>query len=106
MLLIGCLGRFVRLLFVLVLIVVLVGGWYYFTKLHPEKAPWKGGLATVQDKVATAKLGAEVKAALSLRESLKGADIDVSAERDVVTLRGTVASTDLSKTAETVAASV
>ena len=106
MLLFGCLFRFIRLILVLAVIGLLAGGWYYYVKLHPERAPWKGGMAKVQDKVATAKLAAEVKAALSLRENLKTTDIDVSAEKDVVTLRGNVPSADVAKTAESVAGSV
>src|SRR5689334_9400942 len=106
MLLFGCLFRFIRLILTVGVLGLLIGAGYYYTKVHPERAPWKGGMATVQDKVATAKLATEVKAALALRESLNGAEIDVSAEKDVVTLRGKVASADLSKTAENVTAAV
>ena len=63
-------------------------------------------MAAVKDKMATATLAAEVKAALSLRESLKGLDISVGAEKDVVTLRGRVPSPEISKAVEDVAASV
>jgi len=52
------------------------------------------------------KLAAEVRAALSLRESLKNLDISVSAEKDVVTLRGKVPGAEVSKTVENIAASV
>ena len=106
MLLFGCLFRFIRLILIVGVLGLLIGAGYYYTKVHPERAPWKGGMATVQDKVATAKLATEVKAALALRESLNGAEIDVSAEKDVVTLRGKVASAELSKTAENVTAAV
>ena len=102
----GCIGGFFRLVLVIVLLAVLGGGAYYYLTLHPEKAPWKGGVASVREKVATATLGAEVKAALSLRESLNGLEIDVSTERDVVTLRGKVPRAELSKTVENIAASV
>lgn len=102
----GCIGGLFRFVFFVVLLAVLGGGAYYYLKLHPEKAPWKGGVAAVQQKVETAKLSTEVKAALSLRESLKGADIDVSGEKDVITLRGKVSNAEAVKTAETIAASV
>lgn len=102
----GCIGGLFRFVFMVVLLAVLGGGAYYYLKLHPEKAPWKGGVAAVQQKVETAKLSTEVKAALSLRESLKGSDIDVSGEKDVITLRGKVPTAEAVKTAETIAASV
>ena len=102
----GCLFRFIRLIVVLVVIALVVGGVLYYTKLHPESAPWKDGASAVKDKVATLSLAAQVKAALSLRESLKSLDIEVSAEKDVVTLRGKVPSADVSKTVESVALSV
>lgn len=102
----GCIGSLFRLAFLVVILAIVGGALYYYGKLHPEKAPWKGGVAGVQQKVETAKLAAEVKTALSLRESLKGGDIDVSAEKDVITLRGHVPTAEASKTAETVAASV
>lgn len=102
----GCIGGLFRFVFIVVLLAVLGGGAYYYLKLHPEKAPWKGGVAAVQQKVETAKLSTEVKAALSLRESLKGSDIDVSGEKDVITLRGKVPTAEAVKTAETIAASV
>ena len=102
----GCLFRFIRLIVVLVVIALVVGGVLYYTKLHPESAPWKDGASAVKDKVATLSLAAQVKAALSLRESLQGLDIAVGAEKDVVTLRGKVPSADVSKTVESVALSV
>lgn len=102
----GCIGGLFRTIFFLVVLALLGGVAYYYLRLHPEKAPWKGGMATVQQKVETAKLGAEVKAALSLRESLKNLDISVSAEKDVISLRGRVPSAEVSKTVEGIAASV
>ena len=102
----GCLFGLVRKIVVLAFLMVVGFGAYYYLKLHPEKSPWKGGVAAVRDKVATATLAAEVKAALSLRENLKGLDISVSAEKDVVTLRGKVPHADVSKAAENVASSV
>lgn len=102
----GCIGGFFRLIFIVVILAILGGAVYYYTKRHPENTSLKGGIAAVQEKVETAKLGAEVKAALSLRESLKNLDLSVSAEKDVVTLRGRVPSADISKMVEGVAASV
>ena len=102
----GCIGGLFRTIFFLVVLALLGGVAYYYLRLHPEKAPWKGGMATVQQKVETAKLGAEVKAALSLRESLKNLDISVSAEKNVISLRGRVPSAEVSKTVEGIAASV
>ena len=101
----GCIGGVFRLFFVVVVLVLLGGAVYYYQR-NPDKAPWKRGVASVQEKVETVKLGAEVRAALSLRESLKNLDISVSAEKDVVTLRGRVPSTEVSKTVESVASSV
>jgi hyperosmotically inducible protein len=92
---------------VVLLVFALIGGLiYYYTRLHPEKAPWKDGAALVQDKMAAAALTAQVKAALSLRESLKALDVVVSSEKDVVTLRGRVPSAATAKAAEEVASSV
>jgi osmotically-inducible protein OsmY len=91
---------------VLIVLALIGGGIYYFTKLHPEKAPWKDGASAVKDKMATVTLAAQVKAALSLRESLKDLDISVSAEKDVVTLRGRVPDAGVSKAAEGVVSSV
>ncbi len=102
----GCLFRLARLVVVLVAFALIGGGIYYYTKVHPENAPWKDGAAAVKDKVATATLAAQVKAALSLRESLKDLDISVSAEKDVVTLRGKVPDAEVSKAAEAVVSSV
>lgn len=102
----GCIGGLFRFVFVVVLLALLGGAAYYYLSLHPEKAPWKGGVATVQEKMGTVKLGAEVKAALSLRESLKNLDISVSAEKDVITLRGKVPTAEVSKTVEGIALSV
>lgn len=102
----GCIGGLFRLVFFVVVLALLGGVAYYYLRLHPEKAPWKGGVASVQEKVGTVKLGAEVKAALSLRESLKNLDIAVSAEKDVITLRGKVPSAEVGKTVESVVASV
>ncbi len=101
----GCIGGVFRLVFVVVILALLGGAVLYYRK-NPEKAPWKGGVASVQEKVGTVKLGAEVRAALSLRESLKNLDISVSAEKDVVTLRGKVPNSEVSKTVESVASSV
>lgn len=102
----GCLFRFFKLVVFLIVLALLGAGVYYYTKLHPEKAPWKDGATAVKDKVATMSLAAQVKAALSLRESLKGLDISVSAEQDVVTLRGQAPSAEVSKAVESVASSV
>jgi hyperosmotically inducible periplasmic protein len=102
----GCLFRFIRLIVFLIVLALIGGGVYYYTKLHPEKAFWKDGASAVKDKVATLSLAAQVKAALSLRESLKALDIEVSAEKDVVTLRGKVPSGEASKSVEGVASSV
>ncbi len=101
----GCIGGVFRLFF-LVLILALLGGAVYYYQKNPDKAPFRGGVASVQEKVGTVKLGAEVRAALSLRESLKNLDISVSAEKDVVTLRGKVPNSEVSKTVESVASSV
>ena len=101
----GCIGGVFRLFFVVVVLVLLGGAVYYYQR-NPDKAPWKRGVASVQEKVETVKLGAEVRAALSLRESLKNLDISVSAEKDVVTLRGRVPSAEVLKTVESVASSV
>lgn len=102
----GCIGGLFRLIFIVVILAILGGAVYYYTKRHPEGPSWKEGVASIKEKVETAKLGAEVKAALSLRESLRNLDIMVTAEQDVVTLRGKVPSADLSKTATSIAASV
>ena len=102
----GCLFRFVRLIIVLILLIGIGGAAYYYTKVHPERAPWKDGAAVGKDRVSTLTLAAQVKAALALRESLKDLDIEVSAEKDVVTLRGKAPSADLSRTVEAVAGSV
>lgn len=102
----GCIGGLFRFVLLLVVLALLGGAAYYYLSLHPEKAPWKGGVASVQEKVGTVKLSAEVKAALSLRESLKGLDLSVSAEKDVITLRGKVPTAEASKVAEEIAASV
>jgi hyperosmotically inducible protein len=103
----GCLFRLFRLALVLVLLAALAGAAFYYLKLHPEKAPWvKDGATAVKEKVSTMSLAAQVKAALALRESLKDLDLSVSAEKDVVTLRGKAPDSDASKTAESVAASV
>jgi osmotically-inducible protein OsmY len=106
MLMFGCLFRFIKVILVLAVLALLGGGLYYYTKVHPERAPWKGGMAAVQDKVGTAKLAAEVKTALALRESLNGLDVSVSAEKAVVTVRGKVPSAEVAKTVENVAQSV
>jgi len=93
--------------FLLIVVVALLGGAaYYYVRVHPEKAPWKGGAAAVQEKVGAVKLGAEVKTALSLRESTRNLDINVDTEKDVVTLRGKVPSAQVSKEIEGIAASV
>ncbi len=102
----GCIFGFFRLMVVVTLLALIGGGIYYYTKRHPESAPWREGASALKEKVATVALGAEVKTALSLRESLKDLDISASAEKDVVTLRGKVPSAEVSKTVEGVAASV
>ena len=102
----GCLFRFFRLAVVLVVLALVIGGVLYYTNLRPGSAPWKEGASAVRDKVATMSLAAQVKAALSLRESLKDLDIEVSAEKDVVTLRGKAPSAEAAKAVEGVAASV
>lgn len=102
----GCLFRFIRLIIFLAVLALIGAGVYYYTRLHPEKAFWKDGASAVKDKVATLSLAAQVKAALSLRESFKDLDIEVSAEQDVVTLRGKAPSAEVSKTVESVASSV
>ena len=101
----GCIGGVFRLALLVVVLAVLGAAVFYF-RTNPDKAPWKGGVASVQEKVSTVRLGAEVRAALSLRESLKNLDISVSAEKDVVTLRGKVPNPEVSKTVESVASSV
>jgi osmotically-inducible protein OsmY len=101
----GCIGGVFRLVFVVVILALLGAAVYYYQR-NPDKAPWKGGVASVQEKVGTVKLGAEVRAAVSLRESLKNLDISVSAEKDVVTLRGKVQNSEVSRTVESVASSV
>ena len=101
----GCIGGVFRLALLVVVLAVL-GAAVFYLRTNPDKAPWKGGVASVQEKVSTVRLGAEVRAALSLRESLKNLDISVSAEKDVVTLRGKVPSAEASKTVESVASSV
>ncbi len=102
----GCLGVAFRAAFFVVVLVLLGGAAYYYLRVNPDQAPWKGGVASVQEKVGTVKLAAEVRAALSLRESLKNLDLSVSAEKDVVTLRGKVPSADVSKAVEGIASSV
>jgi len=102
----GCFFRFIRLIIVLIVLALIGAGVYYYTRLHPEKAFWKDGATAVKDKMTTMSLAAQVKAALSLRESLQGLDLSVSAEKDVVTLRGKAPTTEVSKTVENVASSV
>ena len=102
----GCLFRFVRLILVLILVIGVGGAVYYYMRVHPERAPWTDGASAVKDKMATVTLAAQVKAALSLRESLKNLDISVGAEKDVVTLRGKAPSADVSRAVEGVALSV
>jgi osmotically-inducible protein OsmY len=102
----GCLFSFFRMVVVVVVLALIGGGVYYYTRLHPEKAPWRDGASAVKEKMATVTLGAQVKAALSLRESTKDLDLSVSAEKDVVTLRGKVPSIEVSKAVEDVASSV
>ena len=102
----GCLFRLLRLGLVLVVFAGIAFAVYYFGKLHPEKAPWGEGATAVKEKVTTAALAAQAKAALSLRESLKDLDVSVSAEKDVITLRGKVPSPEVSKAVESVVASV
>ena len=102
----GCVFGFVRLLFVLVLVALIGGGVWYWTRQNPGKASWSSGVTAVKDKVATATLAAEVKAALALRESSRNLDISVGAEKGVITLRGKVPTADASKTVEGIAASV
>ena len=102
----GCIGGIFRFFLVIVIVALLGGAAFYYVRLHPEKAPWKGGAAAVQEKVGSVKLGAEVKAALSLRESTRNLDINVDTEKDVVTLRGKVPSVEVSKEIEGIAASV
>ena len=102
----GCLFRFFRVVVVLAVLALIAFGGYYYTRLHPEKAPWRNGASAVKEKMATLTLGAQVKAALSLRESTKDLDLSVGAERDVITLRGRVQSAEVSKAVEEVASSV
>ena len=102
----GCLFRLARVMVFLVVFALIGGAVYFYTQLHPEKAPWKDGAAVVQNKMATAALTVQVKAALSLREALKDLPVTVSSEKDVVTLRGGVPSFDAAKAVEVVAASV
>ena len=102
----GCLFRFIRLIVVVVVLGLIAFGVYYYTKAHPERAPWRDGASAVKDKISTMSLAAQVKAALALRESFKDLDISVSAEKDVVTLRGKVPGPDVSRTVEGVALSV
>jgi len=102
----GCLFRLLRFVVVLALFTLVGGAIYYYGKLHPEKAPWREGALAVKDKVATTALAAQVKAALALRESLKDLEVSVSAEKDVVTLRGKVPGPEVSKAVEEVASSV
>jgi osmotically-inducible protein OsmY len=102
----GCLFRFLRLILTVGVLAVVTGTVYYYARLHPEKAPWRDGASVLKDRMETVTLSAQVKAALSLRESLKNLDLSVGAERDVVTLRGRVPSAEASKTVESVAASV
>lgn len=101
----GCIGGVFRFFFGVVILALLGAAVFYYQR-NPDKAPWKGGVASVQEKVGTVKLAAEVRAALSLRESLQNLDIAVSAEKDVVTLRGKVPSAEVSKKVESVASSV
>jgi osmotically-inducible protein OsmY len=102
----GCLFRFLRLILTVVVLAAVAGAVYYYARLHPEKAPWRDGASALKDRMETVTLSAQVRAALSLRESLKNLDVSVAAERDVVTLRGRVPSAEVSKTVESVAASV
>ncbi|MEO5762552.1 MAG: BON domain-containing protein [Vicinamibacteria bacterium] len=102
----GCFFRFIRLILVLAVLVAAGAAIYYYMARHPERAPWKEGAAAVRDKMATVTLSAQVRAAIGLRESLKNLSIDVSSEKDVVTLRGKVPNAETAKTVETTAASV
>ena len=43
----GCIGGLFRFFFFAVVLALLGGAAYYYLSLHPEKAPWKGGVASV-----------------------------------------------------------
>jgi osmotically-inducible protein OsmY len=102
----GCVFGLIRWVVGLALLVLLVGAGVYYFRLHPERAPWRGGIDGVRERALALGLQAKVKAALELRASLRDLPIDVSAEKDVVTLRGRAPSRALALEAEKVAQAV
>jgi osmotically-inducible protein OsmY len=96
-------GRLLSRLFTLVVLAALLAGGYYLWRASPRSL---SGFGDVQDAVEDAKTAASVKTALALSRSLKAAEIQVSVERGVATLRGSAGDERLRTRAEGVAAAV
>jgi hyperosmotically inducible protein len=89
-----------RLFFLLFLAAVVLAALFYWR--HRESGPMRA----LREQFGNVQTTGEVKAALALNRELKGADIAVSAEDSVVTLRGDVSTEAQRRRAEEVAAAV
>jgi len=94
-----------RRLFQLLLLAALVGGGYLYWK-HRGLAHAPGDIDSLSRQVHDAKVTTSVEAAFKLNGELSRAEIDVSSEDGVVTLRGVVASETLKERAVEIASAV
>lgn len=92
-----------RRLFALLIVLALVGAGLYFWKLAP---PGSQGLEGLGQRFDEARLTTAVKTALALNRRLAAADLSVSSEAGVVTLAGSVPSSEAQQLALRVAAEV
>lgn len=92
-----------RRLFALLIVLALVGAGLYFWKLAPAGSR---GLEGLGQRLDEARLTTAVKTALALNRRLAAADLSVSCEAGVVTLTGSVPSSEAQQLALQVAALV
>jgi hyperosmotically inducible periplasmic protein len=93
-------------LFALLVLLVLIGGGLYYWQLGRAGLPAPESLGEIGERIQDVKTTGAVKGALALNRRLVPYAIDVEARQGTVTLRGALPSDDLRELAATVAGAV
>jgi hyperosmotically inducible periplasmic protein len=96
-------GSKMRQLLALIVLAALLAGGYYYWKVAPRPPR---DLSELGQRLDDVRLSASVKTALALNRRLAGANVELSIEDAVLTLRGSVTDGSVVRLAEQIAAAV
>ena len=95
-----------KFLFLVIVIAILAGGYFYFYKQRPASKDYKIARKVFQEKLTEAKIIASVKAALSMHRNFTLFDIKVRTDNGTVTLSGILPTKEMKQLALSIASNV